>query len=188
MKKLVIILSIIMSTAAAGMAQKFAFVDTEYMLKNIPEYEIAQNQLNEFAEKWQKEIKTKMEEVEQMYKKYRADAVILPDDVKKRREDEILQKEKEIKELQNKRFGTDGDLFKKRQELVKPIQDKVYNAVKEFADDRGYSAILDKSAGMTILYANDRFDVSDDILRKMGYSPETNKGNDDKQSQQPRRK
>lgn len=185
MKKLFVVLIFVLASATTANAQKFAFVDSEYILNSIPEYEIAQNQLNQLAETWQEEIKVKMQEIEDLYKQYRADAVILPDDVKKRREDEILEKEKALKELQNKRFGTDGDLFKKRQELVKPIQDKIYNAISEYADERGYNAIFDKSAGTTILYASDRFDISDDILRKMGYTP---KSNDNQESGQPPRR
>lgn len=185
MKKLFVLFVFVMASVATANAQKFAFVDSDYILNNIPEYEIAQNQLNQIAKTWQEEIKTKMKEIEDLYKQYRADAVILPEDVKKRREEEILEKEKALKELQNKRFGTDGDLFKKRQELVKPIQDKIYNAIQEYADERGYSVIFDKSAGATILYANDRFDVSDDILRKMGYTP---KSNDNNESSQPQRR
>ncbi len=171
MKKIVIIALLLLGSSATMFAQKFAYVDTKYILDNIPEYQMAQDQLNELAKKWQKEIDAKAQEIDKMYKAYQTDAVLLPADLKKKREDEIVQKEKELKELQKKRFGTDGDLYKKRAELIKPIQDKIYNAIEELANDRGYAIIFDKAGSGTILYGNPRFDKSDEILQKLGYSP-----------------
>ncbi len=152
-------------------AQKIAVVDTQYILDNMSEYKIAQDQIDELAVQWQKEIEQLFKEIDDLYKKFQAEAPILPEDEKKRREDVIIQKEKEVKELQKKRFGQGGDLFKKRQELIQPIQEKVYNAIREIADSENYAIILDKSAGTAVAYARSRFDISDDVLKKLGYSP-----------------
>lgn len=171
MKKLVSLLLVIFGLSSFTQAQKFAYVDSQYILENIPDYQMAQSQLNELAKKYQKEIDDKIAEIEKMYKSFQADAVLLPAELKTKRENEIIQKETELKQLQKKRFGSDGDLYKKRSELIKPIQDKVFNAIQEYADDRGFSMIFDRAGGSTILYANARFDKSDDILRKMGYTP-----------------
>ena len=151
-------------------AQKFAYVDTQYILDNIPEYQMAKTQLEDLSKKWQKEIEGKVLEIDKMYRAFQTDAVLLPADIKKQREEEITQKERELKALQKKRFGKDGDLFKKRQELIKPIQDKIFNAIQELAEERGYSVIFDRAANASILYANERFDKSDAILQKMGYT------------------
>jgi len=152
-------------------AQKFAYVDTQYILGNIPEYKMSQTQLDELAKKWQKEIETKVSEIDRLYKSYQTDAVLLPEDIKKQREEEILQKEKELNKLKKKRFGKDGDLFKKRQELIKPLQDRIYTAIKDMADQRGYSVVFDRAGSLSILYASDRYDKSDAILETLGYSP-----------------
>jgi outer membrane protein len=152
-------------------AQKFAFVDTEYILNNIPEYKIAQDQLDELSVKWQKEIEEKFAAIDKMYKAYQAEAVLLPEDMKRKKEEAIILKEKEAKELQKQRFGKDGDLFKKRQELVKPIQDKVYTAVEEMATTGNFAIIFDKAGSLSILYSNPRFDKSDEVLEKLGYKP-----------------
>jgi outer membrane protein len=123
-----------------------------------------------------------------LYKAFQTDAVLLPADLRKKREDEIIQKEKEVKALQNKRFGTDGDLYKKRSELIKPIQDKVYNAIEELATDRGYAVIFDRAGSGTILYANPRFDKSDEILQKLGYSPGNRNNRNNKSNTSPQRR
>jgi outer membrane protein len=149
-------------------AQKFAFVDTKYILENIPEYKTAQDQLDELSAQWQKEIEAKFAEIDKMYKDYQAESVILPEDMKKKREDAIVQKEKEAKDLQKKRFGKDGDLFKKREELVKPIQDKVYNAIETISTAGNYGIIFDQAGSLTILYADSKLDKSDDVLQKLG--------------------
>jgi len=188
MKKLLIIAMVLLATSATGFAQKFAFVDTQYILDNIPDYQMAQDQLNELSKKWQKEIDAKITEIDKLYKAYQTDAVLLPADLKKKREDEIVQKEKEVKTLQTKRFGTDGDLYKKRSELIKPIQDKVYNAIEDLATDRGYAVIFDRAGSGTILYANPRFDKSDEILQKLGYSPGSKSNGGGKSNTSPQRK
>ena len=188
MKKLLIISLILLTTSAAGFAQKFAFVDTQYILDNIPDYQMAQDQLNELSKKWQKEIDAKIAEIDKLYKAFQTDAVLLPADLRKKREDEIVQKEKEVKALQKKRFGTDGDLYKKRSELIKPIQDKVYNAIEELATDRGYAVIFDRAGSGTILYANPRFDKSDEILQKLGYSPGNRNNGNNKSNTSPQRR
>ena len=170
MKKIVVIVLFLVG-AFGAQAQKFAYVDTQYILDNIPEYKMAQNELNDLSKKWQKEIEEKVAEVERMYKAYQTDAVLLPEDIKKQREDEIMNKEKNLTTLKQKRFGKDGDLFKKRQELVKPIQDKIFNAIKDLATQRGYAIIFDRSGSLSILYANARYDKSDEVLENLGYTP-----------------
>lgn len=173
MKRLVVTFSLIFSIVAVANAQKFAIVDTKYILENVPEYESKQAQLDEISIQWQKEIEEKLGQVDKMYKDYQAEGVFLTEEMKRRREDEIMAKEKEVKDLQKKRFGVDGDLFKKRQELVKPIQDKVYNAIKELAEARSYAVIFDKSSDLTILFASDKYDLSEDVLEKLGYGTGT---------------
>lgn len=169
MKKLIVTISLIISSIAFVQAQKFAIVDTEYILEQIPEYGTQQAKLDEISVKWQQEIEQKLGEVDQMYKDYQAESVFLTEEMKRRREDEIIEKEKDAKELQKKRFGVEGDLHKKRQEFVKPIQDKVFNAIKEIATARSYAAVFDKSGDMTIMWVNERYDISNEILEKLGY-------------------
>jgi len=165
-------LVVIVFASVAGVAQtaaKFGYVDTDYILSQIPEYKAAQSELDKTSVQWQKEIDGKYAEIDKLYKAYQADAILLTDDMKKKRENEIINKEKEVKELQKTRFGVDGELFKKRQELVKPIQDKVYNAIKTVAEKSGLGFILDKSGQVSILYANTKYDKSDDVLVFLGY-------------------
>ncbi len=158
--------SIIAQTSGAA---KFGYVDTDYILSQIPEYKAAQSELDKTSIQWQKEIDSKFAEVDKLYKAYQADAILLTDDMKKKRENEIINKEKEAKDLQKQRFGVDGELFKKRQELVKPIQDKVYNAIKAVAEKNALGFVLDKSGQVSILYANAKYDKSDDVLVYLGY-------------------
>lgn len=148
---------------------KIAIIDTDYILNKIPEYQSAQNTLETLSVEWQQEIEKKFSNIEKLYKAYQSEAVLLPEDVKVKRQDEIIQKEKEVKDLQKKRFGTDGDLFKKRQELVKPIQDRLYTAIEEYASDNNYSLILDRSNSSFMMYVNPKMDKSDDVLKKLGY-------------------
>jgi len=153
-------------------AQKMACVDTKYILENIGEYRDAQAKLDALSIQWQKEIETKLAEIDKLYKNFQAEAVLLPEEVKNKRQEEIINKEKEVKELQKKRFGAEGDLFKKRQELIKPIQDKVYNAIEEYASEKNYTMIFDKAGGgATVLYVNPKNEISDEILKKLGYKP-----------------
>lgn len=150
-------------------AAKFAYVDTEYILGQIPEYKAAQTELDKISVQWQKEIESKYADIDKLYKAYQADAILLTDDMKKKRENEIINREKEVKDLQKQRFGVDGELFKKRQELVKPIQDKVYNAIKSVAEKRGFGFVMDKSGQVALLYASAKYDLSDDVLANLGY-------------------
>ncbi len=154
---------------AQSSAARFGYVDTEYILSQIPEYKAAQSELDKTSAGWQKEIEGKYSEVEKMQKSYQADAILLTDDMKKKRETEIAAKEKEVKDLQKQRFGVDGELFKKRMELVKPIQDKVYNAIKAVSEKNGLGFVMDKSGQVTLLYANNKYDRSDDVLVYLGY-------------------
>ena len=163
-----LIILLVSLTGSKTYAQRNAYVDTQYIMSNIPEYKDAQDELDAMSKKWQKEIESKYSEVETMYKKYQAESVLLPDDVKQKREDEIVNKEKEVKELQKKYFGSEGDLFKKRQELIQPIQEKVYNAIETIATTKNYSFVFDKSGGVTLLYGDPKFDISDDVLDEVG--------------------
>ena len=168
MKKLILTIAVILSVVAVSMAQKYAFVDSDYVLENIPEYQDALDILDEFSIEWQKEIEEKFAAVDQLYKDYQAEAVLLPEDMKRQRENEIIQKEKEAKNLQKQRFGRDGDLFMKRQELIQPIQEKIYNAIEEIAESLNYAFVFDKAGSLTILYAKAKFDISDDVLDEVG--------------------
>ena len=156
------------SISSVAQSQKYAYVDTQYILDNIPEFQDAQDELDEISKNWQKEIETNYDMVSDMYQKYQAEAVLLPEDIKHKREAEIVKKEKEVKELQKKYFGQEGDLFKKRQELVQPIQEKVYNAIETIAATNNYSFVFDKAGGMTLLYTNPKYDISDDVLDEVG--------------------
>ena len=175
MKKIIISAVFFVASITAVFAQKFAYVDTEYILANIPEYKQAQDELDKTSVNWQKEIEAKYAEIDKLYKAYQAEQILLTEDMKKKRETEIVGKEKEVKDLQKQRFGVDGDLFKKRQELVKPIQDKVYNAVKEIAEKQTFAVIFDKSSELTMLYTNPKYDKSEDVLESMGYKGGTKK-------------
>ncbi len=169
MKKIVILVMLVGLVSIPAVAQKFAFVDTEYILNNIPAYKSAQAQLDKLVADWQKEVETRYGEVETLYKNYQTEKVMLSEEMRKTREEEIIKKEQAVKELQQNYFGPSGTLVKKQDELVKPIQDEVYKAVKELAVEGGYAAIFDTSADATILYANPRQDQSDEVLEKLGY-------------------
>ncbi|MCU0435967.1 MAG: OmpH family outer membrane protein [Bacteroidia bacterium] len=150
-------------------AQKFCYVDTEYILAQSPSYQQAQDQLNQLSMQWQKEVEAKYAEIDKLYKNFQQEQLLLTEELRKKREAEIIQKEKEAKEFQKQKFGVDGELFKKRQELVKPIQDQVYNAVKEMAERGGYGIVFDKASDMTMLYSNPKYDKSDDVLEILGW-------------------
>ena len=168
--KALLVLALLFTFSTAH-AQKYAYVNTEYILDNIPEYKTAQQQLDNLSVQWQKEIEDKYAIIDKLYKAYQAEQVLLTEEMKKRRQDEIAQREKDVKDLQKQRFGYDGDLFKKKQELVKPIQDKIFNAVKKLASEQSYAVIFDKSSDLIMLYTNPKYDKSDDILSAMGYKP-----------------
>jgi outer membrane protein len=171
MKKLFITLSIILTGFLANAQTKFCFVDSEYILKHIPEYKSAQTQLDDLAAEWQKEVDNKYAEIEKMYKSYQAEQVLLSDEMRAKREQEIVDKEKAVKEFQKAKFGYQGDLFKRREELVKPIQDKVFDAVNKYADQYSYGVIFDKSGDATMLYTSSKLDKSNDIIVALGYKP-----------------
>lgn len=156
------------TTSATAQQQKYAYVDTQYILDNIPEFQDAQDELDDFSQKWQKEIEDNYALVSEMYQKYQAEAVLLPEDVKRKREEEIVTKEKEVKDLQRNYFGSEGELYKKRQELIQPIQEKVYNAIESIAATNNYAFVFDKAGGMTLLYGNPKYDISDDVLDEVG--------------------
>lgn len=169
-KRLAIALTLVAAAAIGASAQKFALVDMEYILQNIPTYEMANEQLNQLSQRWQKEVEAISREAETMYKNYQADMVFLTDEMKKTREAEIVAKEKEAVELRNKYFGPDGELYKKRQSLMKPIQEDVYNAIKKLSEERGYQAIFDRASASDIIFASPRIDVSNEVLDKLGFS------------------
>ncbi|MEE0976192.1 MAG: OmpH family outer membrane protein [Bacteroidales bacterium] len=168
MKKYLIVL-LITVLSLGGYAQKYACVDTEYILSNVPEYKQAQKELEEVSVQWQKEVEVKFQAVDRLYKAFQAEAVILPADLKAQKENEIIAAEKEAKNLQKQRFGNDGDLAKKRSELVKPIQDRIYNAIEKVAQEKNYSVVFDKAGGATILYVDNKTDISDLVLAELGY-------------------
>ena len=158
----------ILSFATVSQAQRYAIIDTKYILDKMPDYKLAQKNLDDVAANWQKEIDVLQQELDRMYKDYEAEQVMLSEDLRKKREDELFVKEKNLRELQRQRFGFEGDLFKKRQELIKPIQDKVYNVVQKLAVQRGYDFILDKSEGITVIFADPKLEKSEDVLRELG--------------------
>ena len=169
MKKIGLLMMTILLAGSTAFAQKYAYVDTEYILNNIPSYAAAQEKLDQLSEGWEADISSIYAEVEQMYKDYQNDVALLSRDAKVKREEAIINKEREAKELQNTYFGVEGELFKKREELIKPLQDDIYNAVKEIAVEGAYAVIFDTSAGMNMLYTNPKYDISDDVLEKLGY-------------------
>jgi outer membrane protein len=169
MKKLSLIIGMVLLTSAMAVAQKYAFVDSEYIRKNIPAFTTAQEQLDKLSKQWEKEVADGYAVVEQMYKSYQNESPLLSQDMKTKREEDIINKEKEMKDLQNKYFGVEGELFKKRQELVKPIQDEILKAIKDIAVEGSYAVIFDSSTGGNILFANPKFDISDQVLEKLGY-------------------
>ena len=169
MKKSIVTLIIAVIFTLPALAQKNAYVDTEYILSKIPAYENAQAKLDEYSKTWQKEIEAKYKEIDKKYKNYQTEVALLSAEMKKQREDEIVNLEKEANDLKEKYFGNEGELFNKRKELVKPIQDEVYNAIKEIAVEGNYGFIFDKSADMSLIYTDPKYDISDDILKKLGY-------------------
>jgi len=168
-KKLLLILIVGLAGIFSSQAQsKYAVINTKYILDKIPEYKEADKKLKILGDQWQQEIDEKQMVLDKMYKNYEGEQFMLSEDLRKKREDELFAKEKELRDLQKKRFGYEGDLFKERQKLVKPIQDKVYNAVQKMATARAYDFILDKSEGITIIFADPKLDKSDDVLKDLG--------------------
>ena len=165
--KLLVVVCFVFAALAVN-AQRYAVIDSKYILEKIPDYDEAQKKLDQFSQLWQQELDQKQAAVNKMYKDYDAEQVMLPDNLKKKREDELFNKEKELRDLQRKRFGFEGDLFMKRQELIKPIQDRVYNAVQKLAIDKQYDFILDKSEGITVIFADPKLDKSEEVLKNLG--------------------
>lgn len=168
MKKIIFLILTVLCFTSVTFAQKYAYIDSEFILGKMPEYKEAQKDLDKLAANWQKDIETRFRSIDSMYKKYQVEAITLPENLKQKREELIIKAEQEAKDLQKKRFGKDGDLFKKREELVKPIQDRVFNAIEAFAKDRGYAFIFDVAGSMTIIYADPKFDVNDQIMSRLG--------------------
>ena len=161
---------LVVAAAFCASAQKFALVDMEYIMKNIPAYEMANEQLNQLSQRYQREVENINNEASEMYQKYLQDKVFLTADQVKAREQEIVDKEKEATELRYKYFGPEGELNQKRQTLLKPIQDDVYNAIKKISEERGYQLIMDRASSSDIVFASPRIDISNEVLAKLGYS------------------
>ncbi|MBQ0049418.1 MAG: OmpH family outer membrane protein [Bacteroidales bacterium] len=169
MKKLLFLLLLACSSLSAS-AQKFVLVDMEYILKNVPAYERANEQLTQVSKKWQAEVEALNSEAQSLYKNYQSEAVFLSQEEKTRREEAIITKEKEASELKRKYFGTEGELFKKRESLMAPIQDEIYNAIKDICDQKGYSLVLDRASDAGIIFASPKIDISNEVLLKLGYA------------------
>ena len=170
MKKMLLTLCLVTGLGFAAQAQKFASVDMGYIMKNIPAYESANEQLSQVSKKWQAEVDAMMKDVQQLYKNYQTELVFMSDDMKVKREDEIVAKEKTAQELKRKYFGPEGELFKKRESLMKPIQDEVYYAIQEISNAKGLDLIFDKSSAMSAIFVSTKLDISDEVLKKLGYS------------------
>ena len=170
MKKLFLISCLLVVCAWMADAQKYALIDMEYILKNIPAYEMTNEQLSQVSKKWQNEVDALQQEAQNMYKTYQSDLVFLSDEMKTKREEEIVKKEQEAQDLKRKYFGADGELYKKRESLMKPIQDEIYNAVKEISEDKGYQLVIDRASAMSIIFASPKIDISNEVLVKLGYS------------------
>ena len=168
MKKLAISL-ILVTFVSFVFAQKYAYVDTEYILNNIPAFETAKIQLDDLAAAWKKEIDQKKAEIDKMYADYQAERILLTEELRAKREQEIMQKEREMRDLQQKYFGKDGMLFKKREELIKPLQNDIYNAIKEIAQEGSFAVIFDTANSPNMIYTDPRYDKSDDVLKKLGF-------------------
>lgn len=169
MKKILLSMVMFLSALAVN-AQKFALVDMDYVLKNIPAYERANEQLNQVSKKWQAEVDALSTEAQTMYKTYQNEVVFLSQEQKKSRQDAIMEKEKQASELKKKYFGPEGELFKKRTSLMTPIQEEIYNAVKDIADLRGYQLIIDRASDTGIVFGSPKIDISDEVLQKLGYA------------------
>jgi outer membrane protein len=170
MKKIVIALCLFAGITLTANAQKFAMVDMEYIMKNVPSYETANEQINQVSKKWQAEVDAQMQEVQKMYKNYQTELVFLTEQAKVKREEEIVAKEKAVQELKRGYFGPEGELYKKRQSLMKPIQDEIYTAVQELSKEKDLQFVFDKSSDASIIFTSPKIDISDAVLQKLGYS------------------
>lgn len=169
MKKL-LLLSLGIMLSLSAFSQRFVYVDTDYILEQVPEYQTAQKKLDDMAEGWRQEIDKRYKEIDELYKAYQAEQVLLPEETKIQRQKQIEAKEKGVKDYQKEKFGYEGELFKKKQELIKPIQDKIYNEIQKMATEKSYDFVFDKSGGLNMLFANSRYDKSKDIIEALGYS------------------
>ena len=171
MKKMMVVALLLTLGAIGANAQKFALIDMEYILKNIPAYEMANEQLNSIAKKWQTEVESLQQEAQNLYKTYQADLVFLSAEMQSKRASQVIEKEQEAMELKRKYFGTDGELFKKRESLIQPIQDEIYNAIKDISERQGYAVVIDRASTMSsVIYATPKIDISNEVLTKLGYS------------------
>ena len=170
MKKHLLITALFCLVGFTANAQKFALIDMEYILKNIPAYERANEQLNQLSKRWQSEVEAVALEAQTLYKNYQSEAVCLSEEQKTKKEEEIVGKEKEAQELKRKYFGPEGELYKKRESLMAPIQDEIYTAVKEISDAKGYSVVVDRASAASIIYASPKIDISNEVLVKLGYA------------------
>jgi len=170
MKRFIFALCLLAGFTITANAQKFAMVDMEYIMKNIPAFETANEQLNQISKKWQSEVDTQLQEVQTLYKNYQTELVFLSEEMKVKREDEIVTKEKAAQELKRKYFGSEGELFKKRQSLMKPIQDEVFAAIQDISKEKDLSLVFDKSSSMNFIFTSPKLDISDLVLQKLGYS------------------
>lgn len=170
MKRVLMLFAVAVGFAFAASAQKYALVDMEYILKNYPQYEMANEQLNQLSQRWQREVETKSAEAEQLYKNYQSELVFMTDEQKKAKEQEIVNAEKAATDLKYKYFGPEGELYNKRQSLMEPIQDEIYNAIKKIAEEKGYQTVFDRASSANIIYASPRIDISNEVLDRLGYS------------------
>ena len=168
MKKIIITAVLMAFLALPMFGQKYAYIDSEYILSNLPDYVEAQDELDRVAVEWQQEIEKEFAKIDSMYKKYQTEVITMPENMKQKREEAIINAEKAAKDLQKKRFGKDGDLTKKREELVTPIQDRVFTAIDEYAKEKGYAFVFDVAGSMTIIYADPKWDINDQIMQKLG--------------------
>ena len=170
MKKIVLSIIAFFAISLAANAQKFALIDMEYILKNIPAYEMANEQLNTISKKWMSEVEALQQEAQNLYKTYQAELVFLSPEMKTKKENEVVEKEQAAQDLRRKYFGADGELYKRRESQTKPIQEEIYNAVKEISIEKGYHVILDRASAMSVIYASPNIDISNEVLAKLGYS------------------
>jgi len=170
MKKFALILAVLL-IATISYGQRFAYIDSDYIMENIPEFRAAEEELSRLSMQWQDEIEKVFAEVDRMYREYQAESPLLPEEIRRRREEAIINKEREAKELQMKRFGQDGELFTRRQTLVKPIQERVADALEDIANRQNYAMIFDKAGGASLVFADPRYDLSDEVLQRLGLRP-----------------
>ena len=159
---------LLLSLAFSASAQKYACVNTDYIMRSMPEYNQALTKINKYIEEWQQELQNKQQEIDELRQQYQQEAYLLPDNLKQRRQDELHNKETELRSLQRQRFGTGGDLEQKRAELMKPVQDRVYNAIERVAREKNYAFVFDKSGSATVLYVSEKYDISNQVLEMLG--------------------